>query len=638
MAMHQVWENPNPPFSFEYGGRPAAALIPGWHREETTQPSPGGQTTHRRYRDPATGLVVTAHLRRFDAFPALDWVLELENTGRADTPIIDHLLPLDVSWAWGRGEQVVLHWAKGSECVADDFLPVDEVLRPGRELRLAPNQGRSSDGVLPFMNLQCPGGGVVLAIGWSGQWAAALARSEENLRISAGMEHCRLYLKPGEKIRTPRILLIGWQGEEAMAGNNLLRRLLLTHYCPRLGGELVIPPVAHMTMSTYHKTCVVTREGELAALGRIADLGGEAFWVDACWYGSGGRWWEEVGNWNVRQDQFPEGLGFIGEAAHVRGMKFVLWFEPERVRTGTPIEREHPEFLLRLEHSPENSLLNLGLPQVQEYIIDAVSRIITASGVDIYRQDFNIQPLPFWQAADAADRVGMTEIRHIEGLYAMWDELLRRHPGLAIDNCSSGGRRIDLETVSRAFPLWRSDFSDVGGPEQGRGLQLGDQSQTAGLSRWVPLHTASVWSFSPYDFRSAMATGVVLYCDIRVEGFPMEDARRAIAELKRLRPYYLGDFHPLLPLTMAAHDWCAYQYHRPTEGDGFAVFLRRHESPFPTMEFALRGIDPEAEYEIGASATFDAPVLKRVRGKTLLQLVAQIDQQPGSLLFQYRRV
>lgn len=56
------------------------------------------------------------------------------------------------------------------------------------------------------------------------------------------------------------------------------------------------------------------------------------------------------------------------------------------------------------------------------------------------------------------------------------------------------------------------------------------------------------------------------------------------------------------------------------------------------MEFALQGIDPEAEYEIGATETFEAPVLKRVRGQALLQLVAQIDQQPGSLLFHYRRV
>ena len=113
----------------------------------------------------------------------------------------------------------------------------------------------------------------------------------------------------------------------------------------------------------------------------------------------------------------------------------------------------------------------------------------------------------------------MTEIRHIEGLYAMWDELRQRHPGLAIDNCASGGRRIDLETTMRSFPLWRSDFSDVGGPEHGARLQIGDQSQTAGLSRWIPLHTAAVWSFTPYAFRSAMSSGVVLYGDIRPTPF-----------------------------------------------------------------------------------------------------------------------
>lgn len=638
MTARDPWADQTLPFSFDYGGRPSTELLPHWRQEETVQASAGGRTTHRRYIDSATGLTVTAHRRTFNVFPAVDWVLEFENTGTADTPILEHLLPLDLTRPHDRDERVILHRAKGSECVMDDFLPVDEAVRPGRTLCLAPNQGRSSDGVLPFMNLQCPGGGLVLAIGWSGQWAATFSRDETTVRLSAGMEHCRLYLKPGERIRTPRILLIRWEGDDPILGNNLLRRLLLAHYCPRIDGELVIPPVAHMTMSTYHRTQVVTPAGELQALTRIADLGGEAYWVDACWYGSGGRWWEEVGNWTVRRDQFPDGLGFIGEAAHARGMKFVLWFEPERVRHNTPIDREHPEFLLRSPHDPDNALLNLGLPEARAYITDAVSRIIAESGVDVYRQDFNFPPLPFWRAADSPDREGMTEIRHVEGLYALWDELLRRHPRLAIDNCSSGGRRIDLETVSRSFPLWRSDFSDVGGPEHGRGLQLGDQSQTAGLSRWVPLHTASVWSFSPYDFRSAMATGVVLYCDIRVDGFPAEEARRAIAELKRLRPFYLGDFYPLVPLTMAAHDWCAYQYHRPEEGDGFAVFLRRHDSPFTTMEVALQGIDPEAEYEIGATETFDEPERERVPGGELTHLLAEINRRPGSLLFQYRRV
>lgn len=58
---------------------------------------------------------------------------------------------------------------------------------------------------------------------------------------------------------------------------------------------------------------------------------------------------------------------------------------------------------------------------------------------------------------DADDRKGITEIKHIMGLYRLWDALLERFPHLIIDNCASGGRRIDIETLRRSVPLWRSD-------------------------------------------------------------------------------------------------------------------------------------------------------------------------------------
>ena len=60
--------------------------------------------------------------------------------------------------------------------------------------------------------------------------------------------------------------------------------------------------------------------------------------------------------------------------------------------------------------------------------------------------------------------------RYILGLYSLWDRILSAHPGLMIDDCSSGGRRIDLETLSRSFPLWRSDRSGQGNPTY---LQVG---------------------------------------------------------------------------------------------------------------------------------------------------------------------
>ena len=61
-----------------------------------------------------------------------------------------------------------------------------------------------------------------------------------------------------------------------------------------------------------------------------------------------------------------------------------------------------------------------------------------------------MEPLGFWRGNDPPDRQGITEIRHVEGLLAYWDELRRRHPEMPIDTCASGGRRNDLETLRRA--------------------------------------------------------------------------------------------------------------------------------------------------------------------------------------------
>src|SRR5512136_3398137 len=124
--------------------------------------------------------------------------------------------------------------------------------------------------------------------------------------------------------------------------------------------------------------------------------------------------------------------------------------------------------------------------------------MIEEVGIDVYRQDFNMEPLRYWQEADEPERVGMHEIRHVEGLYALWDELRARHPGLAIDNCASGGRRIDLETVSRSYALWRSDFQDIGVlnlPNPLGTSAIASQVQTIGLGLYVPFSTNALYSF-----------------------------------------------------------------------------------------------------------------------------------------------
>jgi alpha-galactosidase len=625
----------HPAFSFRLDGQPFAAA--DWQAAA----APDGTCT---YRHPS-GLRVTATYLRFRGSAAVEVMLRLTHEGDTPSPLISDLLPVDLTWPLAADAAACLHHARGSLCQMDDFQPLRTNLPVGADLRLEPNGGRSSNGVAPFMNLQTPAGGLTIAVGWSGQWAAHFTRQEAQLRVTAGMARTNFRLQPGESVRTPRVLLIPWEGDDPTVGTNLLRRLILEHYSPLdPDGRPCLPPLSHNTMMTYY-TQGTTNEREMRQmLRRCAELGLEAFWIDACWYGTVGNsdrpedsWWANAGNWFYNRQNFPHGLGDIGEAVSHESMDFVVWFEPERVHERSMIGREHPEYVLRVPAS-EMGLFNLGDPPAREYLTGLISGFIADANITIYRQDFNMDPLPYWQVADAADRQGIAEMLYVEGLYHMWDELRGHHPGLRIDNCSSGGRRIDLETVRRSYPLWRSDFSDAGGPSHGVGLAIADQVITSSLSVWVPLHGGAVWSVQPYPWRSAMSTGVSLYGDIAGEAYPLPLTRQALAELRRLRPLLLADFYNLTPVTTAYHDWTGYQFHDPRSGAGCALFFRRPESQFPTLEASLQGLDPAARYRVSRYETYDLAGETELTGAELAALTVTLPAGPSCVLLEYRRV
>jgi len=590
--------------------------------------------------DPRTGLQLRCEITTFADFPAVEWVMYLRNISDADTPIIADIQPLEVSFAVARETECRLHHALGSDCKPDDFAPRETPLPPGGEARVAPFAGRSSEGALPFFNLEMGDAGVIGAIGWTGGWEAQFERNAEGaIRARAGQRRTHLKLLPGEEIRTPQILLLFWEGDR-VHGHNMLRQLILAHHTPRPGGKPLVAPISFAVWGEN------TAAQQIAKARWFKDNGIEidAFWIDAGWYGDGplqedstvfnSAWAQRVGDWWPNKNAYPEGLAPIGRALREMGFGFVLWMEPERAFKGTHFTREHPEWLL----GPigDNYLFNLGLPQARRALTDLISSIIADSGVTIYRQDFNMNPLPFWQAADADDRAGMSEIRHIEGLYAMWDELLARHPGLVIDNCSSGGRRIDLETISRSIPLWRSDVQCWPGF-----AATAMQGQTQGLAPWVPLSTGCCDRASMYAFRSALGPGMVLTTNTFERdpppSFPPDWLRQRVAEQRALRPYFHGDFYPLLSFSLADDAWSASQFDRPDLGEGMVLALRRERSPFTRMQAVLRGLDAEAEYDV-RSLDGGAPMQCCGRELAASGITIEISEQPGSALFVYKRI
>ena len=222
------------------------------------------------------------------------------------------------------------------------------------------------------------------------------------------------------------------------------------------------------------------------------------------------------------------------------------------------------------------------------------------------------------------------------------DDRLARNPGLAIDNCASGGRRIDLELCSRSYPLWRSDFNDIGeglkGEEYWPRMGRASQVHVGGLSLYLPVHAGPLWSTSPYNVRSCMSGTVVLYDRILKDGFPDELARQGIGEVKELRPYFLGDYYPLMKLTAEQDTWWAYQLDRPDLGEGIVLAFRRPESQQTTATVQLQSIDVDSVYEVSVTGeTYTHGAYQSMRGNAIQELQLTIPERLGSALMRYRR-
>lgn len=630
-----------PPFTFIYAGKPSGSLIAKWKATTETKPAADKTTTTIIYSDNETGLRVTAAYTIYADLPAAEWVLKFKNEGRADTPIIQDVQACAAALDGLPAGPMTLYRALGSNAARTDFAPVQDDLAVGAEVRFGPSAGRSSDTTaLPFFNIAGQGQGIMAAVGWSGKWQAVVRRTAPRaVELQAGMAKTRFKLHPGEEVRSPSIALLFWKGVDRLAGHNLFRRFILAHHTPLINGRPVELPLSHGVGFGGPFPCneyvCATESYAVAMIDRLKQFGLEVenCWIDAGWYENATKnWWQGVGNWTVNRANFPRGLKPVTDAARQWGGKgFVVWFEPERVYEGTWLDREHPDWLTKLPGSP-NRLLNLGDPRALDWLTNHISNFIQTEGVTIYRQDFNFDPYPYWQAMDTANRVGIAEMKHIAGLYAYWDALLARNPGLMIDNCASGGRRIDLETTSRSVPLWRTDYSYF--------EPNGYQCHTYGLHLYLPSSGTGNNNPAKYNFRSSMNGAVVLGWELNGTynnaSFNTSLAREDIAEFKSLRPYFRGDFYPLTEYSTSDEAWAVFQWDRPEERDGIILAYRRPQAAAATTAISPRELVPDADYEVSFE---DYGITMFKTGRELAGgLSIKIPEAPGSLLMKYRRV
>jgi alpha-galactosidase len=287
------------------------------------------------------------------------------------------------------------------------------------------------------------------------------------------------------------------------------------------------------------------------------------------------------------------------------------------------------------EYRKDNVHLNLGDDNTREWIFKTLSGIIRRNRIKIYRQDYNINPLEYWREADEKRRKGIVENKYIQGLYWLWDSIIAEFPGILIDNCSSGGRRIDLETCYRAVPCWRSDTNC--------GMESGDkptaewnQNQILGISRYIPYHGGTSFTEDAYHFRSGAQRGTAMGFDVlNKKNYDYKAASEAVKEMDIIKPAWEGDFYPLAPQTLKHNVWSAYQL--DSGRGGICIFFRRDESTESEKRFILKGLDKKTEYRIryhDENRAIDEAVFK---GKELAEtgLLIRLPEKGTSMLVEY---
>lgn len=639
-----------PPFSFLYDGKESKDFIRSWSFTSNRLKSEDANVLKYRftYESKQAGLKIECDVDGYTDFNAVKWVLHFTNIGNGDSKTIADLKVINLDFEYAKGGDFILHSAEGNHISKADFHPRSRVLAVGENIQIAPEGGRSSEVAFPFFNIESPvDQGFIFSVGWSGTWKSDFVKkSEKSLTVKSGMKHFESYLKPGETIRTPSMCLMFWNSKNRIDGHNKFRRFVLAHQSRKIDGKFAEYPLSSGFNYRDPAPCTeyscLTADYAIAMIRRYTQFGliPQVYWLDAGWYTgasnfeNGQTWANTVGNWTVDKYRFPNGLKPISDEAHKVGAKFMVWFEPERVIRGTQWAEEHPEWMLDIPNSNKDTylLFDLGNEDARKWMTKWIIDMMRENGIDYYRQDFNMQPDIYWEANDEPGRAGIKEIRHIEGLYAFWDDLLKEFPNMLIDNCASGGRRLDLETISRSAPLWRSDYYHYDDPD-------GYQGHTYGLNYFLPLHGTGILQTDKYSFRSSMSSALIYNWKITDKHVSYIDMQNCLKEYADIRSYYYEDYYPLVGIEDITRDniWVAYQLHKPSDESGVIVAFRREKCNEDTLTVKLGGVLADKSYTITDKDNSDFKIVKT--GKELLEgFDLKIDNPRGSLLLQYTSV
>ncbi|KAF9404575.1 hypothetical protein HW555_014270 [Spodoptera exigua] len=282
------------------------------------------------------------------------------------------------------------------------------------------------------------------------------------VQIGINPETFEWKLSPKSNFETPEVVL-NFSSKGFNQLSQTFHKLYQTYLIPEQWQQAERPILLNSWEGNYFDFT----EDALIEQARLAkELGIELFVLDDGWFSQREDDTTSLGDWTVNQVKLPHGIEHFADRIHQEKMTFGLWFEPEMVSVKSHLFERYPEWSLQVPNYPQTQgrqqlVLNLSLPQVQDYLIQVLTNYLSTNKIDYIKWDMNRHLTEVGSFLLPNDQQKEVSHRYVLGLYRILAEVTEQFPHVLFENCSSGGGRFDPGMVAYMPQTWASDNTDA---------------------------------------------------------------------------------------------------------------------------------------------------------------------------------
>lgn len=300
---------------------------------------------------------------------------------------------------------------------------------------------------------------------YSGDFQAVVQTGQYNsVRVQMGMNPLTFgwSLKENESFVSPETVMV-----YSDKGMNKMSQTFHNMYRKRLCRGVYREKIRPILINSWEAFCFdVDEEKCLSLAKKAADLGIELFVLDDGWFKNRVCDKNALGDWVEDENKFPNGIEHLVKEINKMGMQVGIWFEPEMVSPNSDLYRKHSDWIIRSQNyepilSRCQYVLDLSNPEVCDYVIESLSKVLSKTNVTYVKWDMNRHITDLGSYYLEKDRQRELSHRYMLGLYHILDELNKRFPNVLFEGCSSGGGRFDAGMLYYMPQTWTSDNTDA---------------------------------------------------------------------------------------------------------------------------------------------------------------------------------